>query len=486
MVEKQNDHELIEEAVAEDERHVEKAETDSETSVEEETSQQNSDAVGGDTEKEVDRHDEEVTDTGDTTDAPVSDDAVPAQEVSDEPVESAQQSGEQVEYDDTFVTLTPGEVVSGKVVQVSADEVMVDVGYKSEGRIPLNEIGLKHGESPEDILQVGDEIDVHVLKVEDAEGNVLLSKRRADHRVAWERLERAEKEGEAIEAEVTERVKGGLLADVGVRGFIPASHVSLNYVENLDEYVGKTLRLKVIEIDKQKNNVVLSHKEVLEEEYNEAKVETFETLEVGGVVEGVVKRITDFGAFVDIGSGVEGLLHVSEMAWSRVAHPSDVVSEGQTFDVKVLKIDPEKERISLSLKATLPDPWDTVDQRYQVGSIVAGTVTRVVDFGAFVKLEDGVEGLVHVSQLADYHVENPNEVVKSGDEVDVRVVSVDQEKRRIGLSMRDPEAPRTSERSRPRAPQKEEPRTSSGDAPAVTLGDMFGDLSSFFDNNSDD
>lgn len=388
------------------------------------------------------------------------------------------------EYDETFVTLEPGQIVQGKVVQVGSDEVMVDVGYKSEGRIPLHELGLKAGQTPDDAVKVGDEIDVYVLKVEDAEGNVLLSKRRADSRVAWERLERAMQNGEIIEAPVTERVKGGLLVDVGVRGFIPASHVARSYVENLDEYVGQTLGLKVIELDRQRNNVVLSRKEVLEEEYERAKAEAFAKLEEGAIVDGVVRRITDFGAFVDVGGGVEGLLHVSEMAWSRVRHPSDVVKEDQQVKVMVLKVDRENERISLSLKEALPDPWQSAGEKYIVGSTVTGTVTRVVDFGAFVKLEDGIEGLVHISQLADYHVTDPNEVVKPGDEVEVRVVSVDVDRRRIGLSMRQPQP--SQPRRRERGGQRQETRTTVGDAPTVTLGDVFEDLGSLFSDRDDE
>src|SRR5690625_5066364 len=289
------------------------------------------------------------------------------------------------EYDQTFVNLEPGTIIQGKVVQINSDEVMVDVGYKSEGRIPQHELGLRPGETPDSVLSVGDEIDVFILKVEDAEGNVLLSKKRADARVVWEKLTTLKESGEVSEATVTERVKGGLLVDVGVRGFVPASHVDRNYVENLDSYVGQTVRIKVIELDRQRNNVVLSRKEVLEEEYLQAKEEAFGTLREGEVVKGIVRRLTDFGAFVDIGGGVEGLLHVSEMGWSRVNHPKDVLSEGEEIDVMVLAVDKEKERISLSLKETLPDPWDSVDQRFHVGEIVEAKVTRVVDFGAFVK-----------------------------------------------------------------------------------------------------
>ncbi len=373
------------------------------------------------------------------------------------------------QLEEMMVTLEPGRIVKGKVVHVGADEVLVDVGYKTEGRIPLHELGLRAGQRPEDVLSVGDEIDVCVIKVEDAEGNVLLSKRRADSRVVWERLERLHAAGEPIEAKVTERVKGGLLVDVGVRGFVPASHVARNYVENLDKFVGETLRFKIIELDRRRNNVVLSRKELLEEEYQKAKDEIFNTLKEGQIVEGVVRRLTDFGAFIDIGGGVEGLLHVSEMAWSRVRHPSDVLSEGQRVRLMVLSVDRERERISLSLKETLPDPWDTVAERYHVGDVVEGEVTRVVDFGAFVKLEDGVEGLVHVSQLADRHVANPSEVVQPGQRVKVKVISLDEKARRIGLSMRDAQ-PRERRPERHVDPQRE----------TVKLGDVFEDLSQFF------
>lgn len=448
-----------------------------------------------------------------TTEDAASSDAADASESSSEPVKSAApkdgdetaagaQTSKMAQYDETFVTLEPGQIVEGKVIQIGPDEVMVDVGYKSEGRIPLHELGLKSGESPEEAISVGDVVEVFVLKVEDQEGNVLLSKRRADGRVAWEELEKAKEADEVIEAPVTERVKGGLLVDVGVRGFVPASHVARNYVEDLDRYVGETLRLKVIELDRQRNNVVLSHKDVLEEEFAKAKDEAFSSLNEGVVAKGVVRRITDFGAFVDIGGGVEGLLHVSEMAWSRVRHPSDVVSEGQEVDVMVLKIDEENERISLSLKETLPDPWLSVGQRYKVGEAVKGTVTRVVDFGAFVKLEDGIEGLVHISQLADHHVANPSEVVEPNQEVEVRVVSLDEERRRIGLSMKPPRS--ESQPSQPRQPRSQgggRGRGSrggnsgggsgstggvSGNDTTVTLGDVFEDLSTFFDDEGDD
>lgn len=377
------------------------------------------------------------------------------------------------EYSD-MPTPIPNTVVTGKVVQIGTDEVLVDIGYKSEGRIPLNEMGLKPNQEPKDVFTFEQEVDVWVLKVDDAEGNVVLSKRRADAQKAWAQLEQLHAEGKPITAEVTQVVKGGLLVDLGVRGFIPASHISRNYVDDLEKYVGQTLEFKIIELDRQKNNVVLSRKELLEEEYQKAKEEIFNTLEENAIVDGVVRRITDFGAFVDIGGGVEGLLHVSEMAHSRVKHPSDVVSEGDKIKVMVLGIDKESERISLGLKQTLPDPWDTIEERYQVGDKVKGVVTRTVDFGAFVKLEDGVEGLIHISQLSHRHVAKTEDVVSAGDEVEAKIISLDPEAKRIGLSIRELE-PKPEVKKEVKKPEKVEEKPEDEEL-TTTLGDMFGDL----------
>ena len=365
-------------------------------------------------------------------------------------------------------TLAAGQLVRGRVLYVGNDEVLVDVGYKSDGRIPIHEIGLRSGQSPSDVLKPGDEIDVYVLRVDENEGGVLLSKRRADVELTWRRLEEARNEGRILEARVTERVKGGLLVDVGVRGFVPASHVGRGFVDNLDQFVGQTLRLKVLEIDRGRRNVVLSRREVLEQEYQEAKRRLFSTLKEGQVVTGTVRRLTDFGAFVDLGGGVEGLLHVSEMAWSRVRHPSDVLQEGQTIKVMVLNVDREHERISLGLKQVLPNPWDTVAERFRVGDIVDGQVTRLVDFGAFVRLENGVEGLVHISQLADRHVAKPEEVVSPGQQVRVKILSIDPQARRIGLSLR--EAPQPGEASAAAA------NRAPAESPGVTIGELYANL----------
>ena len=263
----------------------------------------------------------------------------------------------------------------------------------------------------------------------------------------------------------------------GVRGFIPASHVSRGFEDNLEKYVGETLELKIIELDRSKNNVVFSHKEVLEERYQEAKEEAFNSLEEGQTVPGVVRRLTDFGAFVDIGNGVEGLLHVSEMAYSRVDHPSDVVSEGEEIEVMILGVDKDRERISLGLKQTLPDPWLNIDEKYSVGHKVTGVVTRVVDFGAFVKLEDGVEGLVHISQLSHKHVAKAEDVVQSGDEVEVKVISVDPEARRIGLSIKELE-PKPQPKPAPKEKQQVQPAQEGTNSEELTtnLGDVFGEL----------
>src|SRR5690554_1504814 len=375
---------------------------------------------------------------------------------------------------------TPGAVIKGRVAKVDADEVLVDIDYKSEGRIPLNELSFLPNVQPSELVSEGDEITVKVLKVEDSEGHVLLSKKRAEADQSWEKLEKLQETGGTLTAKVMQTVKGGLLVDVGVRGFIPASHVSRNFEDNLEKYVGQVLELKVIELDRSKNNVVFSHKEVLEEKFQKAKEEAFNNLQEGAVVNGVVRRLTDFGAFVDIGNGVEGLLHVSEMAYSRVNHPSDVLSEGDEITVMILGVNQERERISLGLKQTIPDPWTTVTERYAVGQTVTGEVTRVVDFGAFVKLEDGIEGLVHISELSHKHVAKAEDVVQPGQEVETKVISVDPEARRIGLSIKElepkPVAPPTPAPSRARQEKPDLTEGTDNEELTTNLGAMFNDL----------
>ncbi|PZN13191.1 MAG: 30S ribosomal protein S1 [Bacillota bacterium] len=383
--------------------------------------------------------------------------------------------------------LSRGQLVTGTVVQVADDHVLVDVGYKTDGTIPRTELRLLGGKRPDEVYQVGQEIPVVVIGVTDkGEGGLLLSHRRAVEREAWDRLRKAYEAGEPVEVPVVEQVKGGLVCDAGVRAFMPASHVERGYVADLSGYVGTTVRAKIIELDRSKHRVILSRKELLEEEARRRAEETLASLEEGQVRTGVVKGLTDFGAFIDLG-GVDGLLHVSEMHWGRVEHPRDVLNEGETVQVKVLRVDRERGRISLSLKELMPDPWDDVERKYPPGTTVRGQVVRIVPFGAFVRLEPGVEGLVHISQLADRRVESPEEVVQEGQEVEVRVLRVQPEERRISLSMRPPaeprrQAPRPERPRRERERERERSQARPAPAPAqdtgggITIGEMFGDL----------
>lgn len=331
---------------------------------------------------------------------------------------------------------TPGNIVRGRVVQVSQDAAMVDIGYKSEGIVPLNELSHRPVASADQVVKVGDEIDVYVMSVDSQEGTLRLSKRRADEGAAWERIKQKFENNEVIEAEVVEVVKGGLVLDIGLRGFMPASQVERGYVADLGKYLGQHLRARVIEMDRQKNRVILSRKVVLEEERQQAKDRIWSELEEGQVRQGTVKSLTDFGAFVDLG-GVDGLIHISELSWGRVKHPSEVLNVGDTINVKVLRLDREKGKVSLGYKQTLPDPWSQAVEKYPEGAVVTGKVVRLTTFGAFVELEPGVDGLIHISQLADHRVLKPDDVVNPGQEVRVRVLSVRPEEKRISLSLRE-------------------------------------------------
>jgi small subunit ribosomal protein S1 len=338
-------------------------------------------------------------------------------------------------YDATFPTINEGEVVSGTVVRVDKDEVLVDIGYKSEGVIPVSELSIRRSIDPADEVQLGDQVDALVLTKEDAEGRLILSKKRARFEMAWKRIEGAAESGEPVEGTVIEVVKGGLILDLGVRGFLPASLVDIRRVQDLDEFMGKTLRTKVIELNRSRNNVVLSRRAVLEEERKEARQAILDRLSPGDVVTGTISNIVDFGAFVDL-DGIDGLIHISELSWSHVNHPSEVLDIGQEVEVKVLDIDRERQRISLGLKQTQTDPWQQVVQTYSEGDVVEGRVTKVVTFGAFVEILPGVEGLVHISELANHHVENPREVVNQGDAVRAKVIEMDADRRRLSLSLK--------------------------------------------------
>jgi small subunit ribosomal protein S1 len=338
-------------------------------------------------------------------------------------------------YDATIHPFSEGDVVSGKVVRIDQDEVLVDIGYKSEGVIPSNELSIRKTVKPSEEVELGEEVDALVLTKEDQEGRLILSKKRARFEKAWRKIEEAADTGAPVTGTVIEVVKGGLILDLGVRGFLPASLVDIRRVQNLDEFMGQQLECKVIELNRSRNNVVLSRRAVLEEERKEVREQILGRLQPGQVVEGKISNIVDFGAFVDL-DGIDGLIHISELSWSHVNHPSEVVSIGDTVRVKVLDIDRERQRISLGLKQTQEDPWQRVLNEYKEGDVVDGKVTKIVAFGAFVQILPGVEGLVHISELAQHHVESPAEVVRPGDELQVKILEVDEARRRLSLSVK--------------------------------------------------
>jgi small subunit ribosomal protein S1 len=336
-------------------------------------------------------------------------------------------------YDATLRTIEEGEVVTGHVVRIDKDEVLVDIGYKSEGVIPAGELSIRKSVDPNDEVHLGEEVDAIVLTKEDQDGRLIMSKKRARFEKAWRRIETAAESGEPVEGTVIEVVKGGLIIDLGVRGFLPASLVDIRRVPNLDEYMGTKIETKVIELNRSRNNVVLSRRAVLEEERKEVRQQILDRLQPGLVVEGQISNIVDFGAFVDL-DGIDGLIHISELSWSHVNHPSEILAIGDTVKVKVLDIDRDRQRISLGLKQTQEDPWRRIVDTYNVGDELAGKVTKVVTFGAFVEILDGVEGLVHISELAPHHVESPREIVHPGDEIRVRILEIDSDRRRLSLS----------------------------------------------------
>ena len=325
------------------------------------------------------------------------------------------------------------------MVRIDRDEVLLDIGYKSEGVIPSKELSIRHDIDPSEEVKVGDEIEALVLQKEDKEGRLILSKKRAQYERAWGRIERIMAEGGTIKGPVIEVVKGGLILDIGLRGFLPASLVELRRVRDLHPYVGQELEAKIIELDRNRNNVVLSRRAFLEESQSEGRKKFLESLKKGERRKGTVSSIVNFGAFVDLG-GVDGLVHVSELSWRHVEHPSEVVSVGQEVEVEVLDVDMERERVSLSLKATQADPWKEFAEKHRAGQVIDGEVTKIVPFGAFVRVADGIEGLVHISKLSEQHIETADEVVQVGERVRVKVEDVDIARRRVSLSMRGVDA----------------------------------------------
>ena len=337
--------------------------------------------------------------------------------------------------DGTVTDFDEGDLVTGTVVKIERDEVLLDIGYKSEGVIPARELSIRKDVNPADVVSLGDQIEALVLQKEDKEGRLVLSKKRAEYERAWNRVEEKFNSGETVEGEVIEVVKGGLILDIGLRGFLPASLVDLRRVKDLNAYMGTRIEARVIEMDRNRNNVVLSRRVVLEEARKAERSEILSKLKPGMRLRGTVSSIVDFGAFVDLG-GIDGLIHISELSWNHVNHPSEVVKVGQEVEVQVLDVDLNRERISLGLKQTTEDPWRTLVKKYPVGAIVEGTVTKLVTFGVFVDLGDGVEGLVHISEMAKQHVDQPSQVCSVGDKVQVKVMEIDLDRRRISLSMK--------------------------------------------------
>ena len=335
----------------------------------------------------------------------------------------------------TIISFNDGDIVNGTIVKVDRDEVLLDIGYKTEGVIPSRELSIKHDVDPHEVVSVGESVEALVLQKEDKEGRLILSKKRAQYERAWGDIEKVKAEDGVVEGTVIEVVKGGLILDIGLRGFLPASLVEMRRVRDLDPYIGQKLEAKIIELDKNRNNVVLSRRAWLEQTQSAVRQKFLDELAKGQIRKGVISSIVNFGAFVDLG-GVDGLVHVSELSWKHIDHPNEVVQVGDEVTVEVLDVDLDRERVSLSLKATQEDPWQHFARTHQMGQIVPGKVTKLVPFGAFVRVEEGIEGLVHISELAERHVEIPEQVVQIGDAVMVKIIDIDLERRRISLSLK--------------------------------------------------
>jgi len=362
-------------------------------------------------------------------------------ELTDENFMVKNDKGEMVpNYDITMINFNDGDIVKGRVVKIEKDEVLVDIGFKSEGVIPISELSIRNSIKPEKVLKLEDVIEIVVLQKEDQDGRCILSKKRAEVEQNFDRVEKIFETNETIDGEIIECVKGGLIVDIGLRGFLPASLIDVRKTRELDSYIGEECTCKIIEVDRNRNNVVLSRKAIIEDERREQRKDILDSMEVGQIRKGSITSIADFGAFVDV-DGVDGLVHISELSWNHVKHPSEVVEVNQDVDVEILDIDREKQRLSLGLKQTQKDPWMEKIKEYSSKDVVNGKVTRIVKFGLFVQLEDGLEGLVHISELADEPVRRPSDVAKIGDELIVRIIDIDFDKRRMAFSVKQVENP---------------------------------------------
>jgi len=346
-------------------------------------------------------------------------------------------------YDITIVDFDEGDILKGRVVKIDKDEVLVDVGFKSEGVIPMNELSIRNSVKPDEVLSLEDEIEIMVLQKEDQEGRLILSKKRAEVEKSFDKIESVYQNDETVEGQVIEYVKGGLILDIGLRGFLPASLIDIKKTRDLSSYIGERYACKIIEVDRNRNNVVLSRKAIIEDERKEQRKEVLDNIEVGQVRTGIITSIADFGAFVDV-DGIDGLIHISELSWNHVKHPSEVVKVGQEVNVEILDIDCEKQRLSLGLKQTLKDPWVEKIKTYKICDVIEGKVTRIVKFGLFVQIQEDMEGLVHISELSAEPVKKPSDVAKIGDDLVVKIIDIDFYKRRIAFSIKQASDPETS------------------------------------------
>jgi len=338
-------------------------------------------------------------------------------------------------YQESIADIKEGQIVKGRIIGITAKDVLVDIGYKSEGAIPLAEF------SDPDVLKIGDEIDVYLESKEDENGMVVLSKQKAERAVGWEMVIARYGEGDMVDGKVSKKVKGGFMVNIGVDAFLPASLASLKNFGNINQLIGQTFPFKIVKINKARKNIVVSRKDALQQQKDEDKKKLFDNLQKGSIASGIVRNITDFGAFVDLGAGIIGLLHITDMSWGRVSHPSEVLAIGDNIEVVVLDFDKENGRVSLGLKQKTQNPWETVDTKYAAGSKVKGTVVNLVPYGAFVELEKGVEGLLHISELSwTKKYANPNELLAIGDRIEVQVLEVDKNNKKVSLGLKQLES----------------------------------------------